>query len=154
MERQTRQRHAVSRALQESGRSLSPPEILAMAQRDVPSLSLSTVYRQLKSLVGDGAVAAVELPGQPPRFEMALRAAACPPGCHAHGEHHHDLQGRPAPGSLHRHHFHCLACDQVFPIEGCPGGIEQLVPAGWTVERHDLTLHGRCPACLGTDARA
>jgi Fur family ferric uptake transcriptional regulator len=52
----------------------------------------------------------------------------------------------------HRHHVHCTACDQVFPIVGCPGGIERLVPPGWTVERHDLTLHGRCPACTTAEA--
>jgi Fur family ferric uptake transcriptional regulator len=147
MERQTRQRQAVLQALRTSGRSLSPTEIVALAQREVPTLSLSTVYRQLKSLVGDGQVVPVELPGQPPRFEMPAQPP-CPSGCQAHGPHHHDAHGHVAPGTgAHRHHFHCTACDQVFPIEGCPGGIEQLVPPGWTVQRHDLTLHGHCPTC-------
>lgn len=155
MERQTRQRQAVLGALRASGRSLSPVEIQSLAQRQVETLSLSTVYRQLKSLIGDGLIAAVELPGQPPRFEVPLVAARCPADCHEHGPHHHDGHGHVSPGdaaaaSRHRHHFHCTACDQVFPIEGCPGGIDQLVPAGWTVERHDLTLHGRCPSCLPT----
>lgn len=156
MERLTRQRLAILDALQASGRSLSPPELLDLAQRQVPTLSLSTVYRQLKALQDDGRVGTVELPGQPPRFELVTPpVAACPPDCHAHGEHHHDDHGHPAPGPAprgdrHRHHFHCTACDEVTPIDGCPGGIEALAPAGWQVERHDLTLHGRCGKCLSS----
>lgn len=147
MERQTRQRNAVLQALRTSGRSLSPIEIMSIAQREVPTLSLSTVYRQLKALVGDGQVTPVALPGQPPRFEMPPHAD-CPAGCDEHGPHRHDEHGHVAYGhAAHRHHFHCTACDQVFPIDACPGGIEQLLPPGWQVERHDLTLHGRCPSC-------
>lgn len=152
MERQTRQRQAILNALRVSGRSLSPTELLELAQRSVPTLSLSTVYRQLKGLQEDGQVATVELPGLPARFELPAAATqACPQDCHAHGEHHHDGHGQvapgPAPAGRHRHHFHCTACDEVTPIDGCPGGIEALAPRGWQVERHDLTLHGRCGKC-------
>lgn len=160
MERVTRQRQAILQALEASGRSLSPPELLEIAQREVPTLSLSTVYRQLKALTEGGRVATVELPGQPPRFERlpAPAGTPCPADCHAHGDHHHDAHGHaalgPAPsGSRHRHHFHCTDCDEVTPIEGCPGGIDALAPAGWRVERHDLTLHGRCGKCLGAASR-
>jgi Fur family transcriptional regulator, ferric uptake regulator len=159
VERLTRQRLAILDALRASGRSLSPPELLELAQRQVPTLSLSTVYRQLKALQDGGQIGTVELPGQPPRFELvAPTATACPPDCDAHGEHHHDDHGDPAPGpglrgERHRHHFHCTACDEVTPIQGCPGGIDALAPAGWQVERHDLTLHGRCGKCLAPEPR-
>lgn len=160
MERQTRQRQAILHALQVSGRSLSPSELLELAQRAVPTLSLSTVYRQLKALQEDGQVATVELPGLPARFELPVQAALpCPGDCLADGEHHHDVHGQiaagPAPVERHRHHFHCTACGEVTPIDGCPGGMEALAPSGWRVERHDLTLHGRCGKCLvesGADA--
>jgi Fur family transcriptional regulator, ferric uptake regulator len=155
MERQTRQRQAILNALRESGRSLSPPEIQVLAQRSVESLSLSTVYRQIKAMQAEGQLTAVELPGLPPRYELPLPAAAldCPPDCTAAGEHHHDAHGQVAAGRApsadrHRHHFHCTACDEVTPIDGCPGGIEALAPSGWQVERHDLTLHGRCGKCV------
>jgi Fur family ferric uptake transcriptional regulator len=152
MERQTRQRAAILQALQESGRSLSPVEIQGLAQRGVPGLSLSTVYRQIKGLQQAGEIATVELPGQPDRYELPLATLApCPPDCHAEGAHHHDAHGHVAHGSAeerHRHHFHCTACDEVTPIEACPGGIESIAPVGWRVERHDITLHGRCGKCL------
>ncbi len=139
MERQTRQKKAVIEALEASGRSLSPAEIWALAQPHAPSLNLSTVYRQLKALHDDAQVVRVELPGQSPRFE-----AACG-GCARHRSH-----GAVQAGAAHHHHhFHCEVCDLVMPIDGCPGGIERLAPAGFTVERHDLTLHGRCAACAG-----
>lgn len=140
MERDTRQRRAVLDALAGSGRTLSPPEILALAQAQAPSLNLSTVYRQVKALEEVGEVVKVQLPGQAARFEARCRHAAQAPDQpvarrDGHGHHHH--------------HFHCVVCDQVVPIHGCPGTMHELAPPGFEVERHDLVLHGRCAACAG-----
>ena len=139
MERQTRQKKAVIEVLEASGRSLNPVEIWTLAQRGAPSLNLSTVYRQLKALHDDAQIARVELPGQSPRFEAICRAGD---GVRPRG------QGDPHPDHPHHHHhFHCDVCELVMPIAGCPAGIERLAPPGFTVERHDLTLHGRCADC-------
>ncbi len=158
MERQTRQQHAVMQAIADSGRSLSPQEIWALAQQAVPRINLSTVYRQLKSLQEDGQVVRVQLPGQAPRFESAglsrqhhaggAHGAAASP-VHA-GHHGHEGQGggHPQPHHPHHHHFHCMSCEQVFPLHACPGGIEKLAPRGYEVLSHDLTLHGRCANCV------
>jgi Fur family ferric uptake transcriptional regulator len=128
MERQTRQKQAVLQALACSGRSLAPTEILDLARAEVPTLNLSTVYRQLRALHDESQVVRVDLPGQAARFE----APCAEPHDHAH--HHH-------------HHFHCTVCDRVFPIHGCPGGIDRLAPVGFRVEQHELTLRGRCADC-------
>lgn len=130
--RQTRQKQAVLRSLVESGRSLAPAEILELARSEVPTLNLSTVYRQLRSLHEEAQVVKVDLPGQAARFEA--------PCTHGHGHTHSRTEH-------HHHHFHCVACDRVFPIHGCPGGIERLAPAGFRVEQHELTLRGRCADC-------
>jgi Fur family ferric uptake transcriptional regulator len=135
VERQTRQKLAVLGAIERSGRSLSPAEIWSAAQREVPTLNLSTVYRQLKALNDEALVLKVELPGQPPRFEA--------PCAHASLVDDHDH---------HHHHFHCTGCDRVFPIHGCPGAMDALAPAGFRVERHDLTLHGLCSHCNAATA--
>ncbi|GAP38875.1 Fur family transcriptional regulator [Piscinibacter sakaiensis] len=186
MERLTRQRQAVLDALSSSGRTLSPPEILALAQRHAPGMNLSTVYRQVRSLEEDGTVLRVRLAGQADRYELcctllhgpeaapAARPAGSPrsagaarrraaradadlgtaagrhggpgsPVAQAHTAHDH-----PAAHD-HHHHFHCLACDEVVPIHGCPGPMAELAPPGCSVERHDLVLHGRCARC--SDAR-
>ena len=149
MERQTRQQKAVMQAIHDSGRSLSPQEVWAMAQQVVPRINLSTVYRQLKNLQDQGLVARVQLPGQAPRFEAvhwvrpaSTRGRRVVP-LHADGSAPH-----PTQALSHHHHFHCVACEQVFPLHACPGGMEKLVPRGYEVQRHDLTLHGRCPTCV------
>ncbi|HVR52587.1 MAG TPA: transcriptional repressor [Pseudorhodoferax sp.] len=121
MERTTRQRDAIRQALVQAGRPLLPTEILAAAQVEVPALGIATVYRNLKQLAEAGEVQSVELPGEAPRFE-------------AGGHHHH-------------HHFSCTVCQRVFDVHACPGDMQKLAPAGFQVERHELTLYGRCDEC-------
>ncbi|MFY7940859.1 MAG: Fur family transcriptional regulator [Burkholderiaceae bacterium] len=153
MERQTRQQHAVLQAIRDSGRSLNPQEVWSLAQQMVPRINLSTVYRQLKVLLTQGLVVRVQLPGQAPRFEAAHLARPASAtrrrviSLHAGGS---DTQ--PAHALPHHHHFHCVACEQVIPLHACPGGMEKLVPRGYEVQRHDLTLHGRCPTCVASAA--
>jgi Fur family ferric uptake transcriptional regulator len=152
MERQTRQRQAVLEALSGSGRTLSPPEILSLAQVQAPGLNLSTVYRQIRSLEEAGEVLKVQLPGQAARFELPCR--------HGHGAAAHAAEAplaapAAAPAEAqphHHHHFHCRVCDEVVPIHGCPGPMHELAPPGCLVEHHDLVLHGRCARCAGSAA--
>lgn len=130
MERYTQQRQAVSDALEHSGQVLSPQQILTWAQADVPSLNLSTVYRQIKALHDKQEIVKVDLPGQPPRFEALCRQA-----CATRDGHHH-------------HYFHCSHCDRAFPLHACPGKMAQLAPPGFEVAGHELTLQGRCADCV------
>lgn len=147
MERHTRQRQAVLDALVRSGQALSPQDLLGQAKSAVPSLNLSTVYRQIKGLQDAGQIVRVELPGQPPRFEMASRGEATAP--HRHAAHLVADQGHaPDEASRHHHHFHCVECDRVYPIHACPGPMNDLAPPGFEVQRHDLTLRGRCASCV------
>jgi Fur family ferric uptake transcriptional regulator len=121
MERSTRQRSAIRTVIDVAGRPLSPQEVLEAAQAEVPALSLATVYRNVKLLLDAGEISTVNLPGESPRYESA-----------AH-EHHH--------------HFQCDNCHRVFDVHACPGNLAGLAPAGFTVERHELTLYGRCADC-------
>ena len=128
MERNTRQRQAVLDAVERGGRALTPPEILALAREAVPGLNLSTIYRQIGTLQEEARLVKVLLPGQTPRYE---------PVCgQVHGDAGH-----------HHHHFHCNVCDRVFSLHACPGSMQDLVPKGFVVESHEITLHGRCPEC-------
>lgn len=121
MERNTRQRTAIRQAIERAGRPLLPAEVLEAAQKEVPGLSLATVYRGLKTLVEEGAIAPVSLPSEVTRYEVA-------------GHHHH-------------HHFQCLSCQRVYDVHACPGDLGRLAPPGFSVESHDLTLYGRCGDC-------
>jgi len=120
MERSTRQRHASQQARALRGQPLLPQELLLEAQKIVPSLSLATVYRNLKGLVDEGLVDTVALPGEPPRYE----------------EHKH-----------HHHHFHCHGCQRVLDIDACPDDLSKLLPKGFVLEAHQITFYGRCPDC-------
>ncbi len=121
MERSTRQRTAIRAAIEAAGRPLSPQEMLEAAQAEVPALSLATVYRNLKTLVDEGDITTVTLPGDSPRYEPAQHA--------------------------HHHHFQCTTCKRVFDVHDCPGDLARLAPKGFTVESHELTLYGRCDTC-------
>jgi Fur family ferric uptake transcriptional regulator len=122
MERSTRQRAAIVSTIERERRPLSPGEILAAAQSDVPALGAATVYRTLKALVAEGVIVSVELPGEPPRYEPA--------------------------GAKHHHHFRCHDCDRVFEVPGCAKGIGALVPSGFELDGHELVLYGRCRGCV------
>ena len=146
MERHTRQRQSLLDALAQSGQALSPPDLLALAKPAVPSLNLSTVYRQIKGLLDAGRLVRVELPGQPARYEMAPSGET---QAHSHASgaatpHAHSAHAVPQ----HHHHFHCVQCDRVYPIHACPGPMNHLAPAGFQVQHHDLTLRGLCAACV------
>ncbi len=123
MERSTRQNAAIREAIAAAGRPLSPTEVLDEARRHVAALGLATVYRNLKALVDAGTIQVVTLPGEVPRYEMAQ-----------HG---------------HHHHFRCDVCQKVFDVHQCPGDLAGLAPPGFTVDRHEITLYGRCSECAG-----
>ncbi len=121
MERATRQRAAISAVIDAAHRPLSPQEILDCAKDAGTAIGIATVYRNLKLLVDEGLIQVVTLPGESPRYEST----------------EHD----------HHHHFQCTACKRVFDVPGCPGNMKNLAPKGFTVERHELTLYGKCAGC-------
>ena len=128
MQRKTRQRAAIRRAIQAAKRPLSPREVLEQARLAVRATGLATVYRTLKLLVAEGSVHAISLPGEAPRYEAAkLR---------------------------HHHHFQCTNCQRIYDVPGCPGNLRRLAPRGFTVVNHDLTLYGRCSDCSKRELRA
>ena len=127
MERNTRQRTAIRDAIAGAARPLLPQEVLDAAQSQVPGLGIATVYRNLKVMVDEGELQSVTLPGENVRFELV--------------------------GHAHHHHFQCRLCQRVFDVHACPGDLQRLAPAGFTVDGHDLTLYGRCSDCTAATPR-
>jgi Fur family transcriptional regulator, ferric uptake regulator len=119
--RETQQRDAIRDALKMAERPLSVDEILKLAQTKVSGIGIATVYRNLKGLQADGIITQVDLPGQPPRWELA-------------------------PAS-HHHHFLCRTCDRLFEVPGCPVDIDEGLPDGYIVEGHEVLFHGQCNTC-------
>ena len=120
----TKAREAIYAALAEADGPLTAVQI-RMAFKKKVRPGIATVYRAVNAGVRDGVLKEVALGGVGSdgamRFEPADRG--------------------------HHHHFHCTACERVVDIEGCPGHMEALVPAGCRLTGHDLTLRGLCEAC-------
>ena len=119
--RNTRQKQAIREAFIEAGRPLSPEEALSVAQRHYETLGIATVYRNIKSLLAEGWLDPVSLPGQATRYEVA--------------------------GKAHHHHFHCERCSRVFDLRGCLPNINRLAGPRFSVARHELVLYGTCADC-------
>ncbi|MGH7244401.1 MAG: Fur family transcriptional regulator [Phycisphaerales bacterium] len=122
MERNTKQRDAIKSVITEAHGPVSAREVFDLAQRRVRGMGMATVYRTLKSLVADRGIVQVEMPGEPPRFEIS--------------------------GKGHHHHFYCRSCGKMFEVEQCPGDLSYLAPKGFKLENHDLLLLGLCAECV------
>ncbi len=98
--------------------------------RRMPSVSLSTVYRNLERLVEDGLVAKIEVPGGPAHFDAAKDP---------------------------HYHIFCTVCGRVadVPFESAPG-IDEMAArsSGFTDVHHTIEFFGICPKCrqsMGTE---
>jgi len=117
----TRQKQVLADVLSEADRPLTPVEICAEAQKEIPHLGIATVYRALKQFVDEGQVRLVEIPGVPPHYESAARQ--------------------------HHHFFFCNHCQRLFDLKGCVRGVHALAPKGFAVKRHEIALYGDCADC-------
>ena len=124
MERDTRQRQAICKVLVNAGRPLSVNELFLLAKSEITKLGIATVYRNLKDLQAEKRIIQVDLPGQPPRWELLP-------------EDHH-------------HHFLCRTCNKLFEVYDCPDDLQRLLPKGYTLENHDILLRGQCDNCSGS----
>ena len=123
-QRNTRQREAILEVILAAEGPLTVAGIRERCRQSVPRLGLATVYRTIGLLRETGSIIEVLLPGEEPHFEPAHRG--------------------------HHHHFCCRACNRVFELETCPVGIPagSVLPGGFRVEDHHLTLYGLCASCV------
>lgn len=121
--RQTKQREIIAHIIHMAEGPLTAEQIHARAVAVQSNLGIATVYRTLKMMLTAELVMAVNFPGEETHYEMSERG--------------------------HHHHFRCLDCDQWFRLDQClfplPDGT--ILPEGYVIEAHYLTLYGRCPAC-------
>ena len=120
-QRQTRQRSAIRAAFEHTDRPLSPIQVLEAAQRNEKGLGIATVYRNIKNLLQEGWLSALELPGVMTVYERS--------------------------GKKHHHHFFCDQCTRVFELSGCVEKIDRLAGRRFRVRRHELVLYGTCADC-------
>lgn len=85
------------------------------------------MYRNIKSLLEEGWLSAIELPGAVTVYERS--------------------------GKAHHHHFFCDQCTRVFELSGCLTKIDRLAGRHFRVRRHELVLYGTCADCATTSER-
>jgi len=94
-------------------------EVFIRAKREMPDISMATVYNCLEALVKCGLARQVTVERGATRF--------CP--------------------NMQEHcHFYCERCDSIFDIDLPPDSRKEL-PRGFVAARFDVTIHGFCPAC-------
>lgn len=128
----TRQRAAILELLRDSQEPMSAEEIHGALSTfftagRVPALS--TVYRNLERFVENG-LAKTELLGD-------------------------SITRYTAAGGQHGHYLVCTGCSARIRIEGCPlSRLEKRLAqdTGFSIERHSLTIYGKCPQCRKQEA--
>ncbi len=120
--RSTRQKSAIRSAFETTKRPLSPAEVLTIASREASGLGIATVYRNIKSLLSDGWLAPVDLPGEAPRYEIATRTK--------------------------HNHFYCRSCGKVFNVGVCEVSTKKVLPRGFKLQGHQTLLYGNCAECI------
>ena len=122
----TPQRLAIFRELAATTHHPSAEELHAAVRREMPTLSLATVYKTLDTLAGIGAVRPVSRLGARGRWDANL------------GPHHHLI---------------CTVCGDVSdvtePALDAAGGPARRVAArrGFAAAGHAVEIFGRCAAC-------
>ena len=115
----THQRQVIYRVAASMTGHPTPEAIYDRVKREIPSISLATVYNCLDALVKSRLVRQVTVERGAARF---------------------------CPNMREHYHFYCDGCDSVFDISP-PAENGVALPKGFRVERYEVTIHGRCPAC-------
>lgn len=123
--RNTKQLSIILDILKSRKRPVSVPELVKSAQKKAPSLNKTTVYRTIEKLIKEGAIEPVMLQEGVVHYELKIEDEG----------HHH-------------HHFVCSGCKKIFCLEGCVKNISSLLPEGFRMEGHELTLRGACKDCV------
>ena len=95
-------------------------EVFNAISVDFPSVSRTTVYNSLHTLVDAGLLRELEIENLTTRYDLAKQK----------------------PHS----HFRCKSCGKIFDME-LPSNLDQMVKPGFTIEATDLYFAGICPEC-------
>jgi Fe2+/Zn2+ uptake regulation proteins len=124
MQRNTVQRQIILNALKKSKSHPGVDEIYAEVHSEHPSVSKTTVYRNLRQLTQNGIIRQVSLPDGLERYD-----------------------GNATP----HYHFRCRNCGSVLDVDlEYSESINEIVRQkyGFQVDEHDIVFSGICPKCI------
>ncbi|MFH1639876.1 MAG: transcriptional repressor [Chloroflexota bacterium] len=123
MHKRTKQKEAILRVLRGTGSHPTADWIYSQVRKEMPNISMGTVYRNLKVLRETGEIRELELAGNLRRFDGVTRS--------------HD-------------HFRCEKCGRVFDVdENVDQGINERAEkkTGFRITGHILEFRGFCREC-------
>lgn len=123
----THQRRVIYREMLLMGGHPSPEAVYERVRREIPSISLGTVYKNIKTFVDTGLLREVSL------HHGSLR-----------------LEANFAP----HHHLVCTACRRIFDVpekDLAPVKFRGVPPRGFRIQRISVELHGVCARCAAGD---
>ncbi len=100
-------------------------EVYGFVAVNFPSVSRTTVYNSLHTLVESGILRELEIESASTRYDLALQ--------------------------IPHSHFRCKRCGKIFDMS-LPRGLDESVVPGFVVEATDLFFAGLCPDCTLTSA--
>ena len=124
IQRNTVQRQLVLATLKELGTHPCIDEIYLEIHKTHPSISKTTVYRNLRQLSQGGIIRQVSLPDGLERYDGT---------------------------AMPHHHFRCKKCGSVFDVDlDYAERINDIVRQkhGFQVDEHDIVFSGICPKCF------
>ncbi len=124
MDKKTRQKDAILKALKSTDSHPTADWIYTEVRKDIPNISLGTVYRNLKLLKGKGEILELDMCGNLSRFDAHT------------GDHYH---------------FRCDNCRRVFDLDTPvnPEINKQVaIDTGYKITNHRLEFRGLCKECL------
>lgn len=119
----TKQRGAILHFLENSPDPVSAEDIYVLLRPSFPQLALSTVYRNLERFTAAGVLQKIN-------FEDGVIRYALAKG--------------------HDHYLICTGCSKKIRLDDCPLSpleIQLAKATGFEIERHSLTIYGKCPDC-------
>jgi len=125
----THQRQKIYEALVARPGHYSPEEIYAQVRRSLPSISLATVYKNLKTFVQAGMLREVSP--------------------------HHGTWRVDANNSPH-HHLVCTRCHSIVDLEHDflgPVKLQGNLPAGFRFEKVNVEIQGVCKSCSSKESQ-
>jgi Fe2+ or Zn2+ uptake regulation protein len=126
----THQREVIFRVLMEMDGHPSPEAIYGRVKKQIPAISLATVYKNLKTFLDTGLAREVSL-------------------------HHGAL--RLETNSLPHHHFVCTRCKEIFDIEDdrlSPVELRRELPGGFRLQRYSVEFQGLCGRCAALESQS
>jgi Fe2+ or Zn2+ uptake regulation protein len=119
----TKQREVIFAAVTAGRTHPTADELFLQVRKELPNISLATVYRNLNHMAGQGKLRKLEIPGQPDRFDWDMTP--------------HD-------------HIICEKCGRIFDF-ALPTSLQEEIcqASGMQVTRYEVIAQGICSACSG-----